>query len=125
MASFTLLVGAAPEQTNDHYAAWAFSQAVLFAGHELHLFFHQDAVRAADRRYDIPSDEWQVGQQWQTLLTEQGLQAVVCSAAAQRRGLLSTGNDDSTAAPLRSGFVIGGLGMLVEYTSVTDRLIQF
>lgn len=122
MANFTLVIGAAPEQTNDHYAAWHFVQAALFAGHQVQLFFNQDGVRVADPHYDIPTDEWQSGVQWQRLLQQQQITATVCSAAAQRRGLLA---NTSTPPALRAGFVIGGLGALVEFTQDTDRLLQF
>jgi tRNA 2-thiouridine synthesizing protein D len=62
---------------------------VLAGGHEIaRLFFYQDGVHSASANIVAPQDELDVAGQWRTFISEHQLDAVVCIAAALRRGVL-------------------------------------
>lgn len=126
MSQLTIVINSPPEQTNAHFNAIAFCKAALLQGHEINLvFFFQDAVRIADRRLDLPADEWDPQQQWQQLAQEHCLSLQICSAASQRRGLGGADSlEEAEAALLATGFKIGGLGVLVKATALSDRVVQ-
>ncbi|VVP68487.1 Putative sulfurtransferase DsrE [Pseudomonas fluorescens] len=109
--------------------ALRFAQAALAGGHEIaRLFFYQDGVHSASANVVAPQDETDIAAQWRDFVTEQQLDAVVCIAAALRRGVL---NDDEAnryqrpAANLPGPWELSGLGQLHEATQLADRLVCF
>jgi len=76
----------------------------------------------------VPRDEFDLPAAWQTLLRDYRINAVVCVAAAVRRGILDADEaarldiDSPTLAP---GFVLGGLGELIEACEQADRVVTF
>lgn len=125
---FTLILSAAPHDPATRRAL-CFAQALLAAGHSIaRVFFYQDAVQIASRLIVCPQDEQDVAARWQALVRDQQLDAVVCIAAALRRGVLDApeaaryGRD---ADNLAEGFVLSGLGQLHEALQGSDRLLHF
>lgn len=109
--------------------ALRFAQAVLDGGHEIvRLFFYQDGVHSASSNVVAPQDELDCAAQWRTFVSDNGLDAVVCIAAALRRGVL---NDEEArryerqAANLEQPWELSGLGQLHEAVQLADRLICF
>lgn len=125
---FTLMLSAAPHDPATRRAL-RFAQALLAAGHHIaRVFFYQDAVQIASRLIVCPQDEQDMAAGWQALVREHRLDAVVCIAAALRRGVLDApeaaryGRD---ADNLADGFVLSGLGQLHEALQGSDRLVHF
>ncbi|HCN45905.1 MAG TPA: sulfurtransferase complex subunit TusD, partial [Pseudomonas sp.] len=70
--------------------ALLFAQAALAGGHEIvRLFFYQDGVHSASANVVTPQDENDVPAQWREFVITHNLDAVVCIAAALRRGVLN------------------------------------
>ena len=101
---FTLLVNCGPEETAAYAHASGFCAALRQAGHNLvRVFFYGEGTLAArDHSH------------WLTITTPE-TERVLCSASAEHYGI--------TKAP--EGFVIGGLGSLIEAGLDSERVIQF
>lgn len=109
--------------------ALRFAQAALAGGHEIvRLFFYQDGVHSAASNLVTAQDELDVSAQWRHFVREHGLDAVVCIAAALRRGVLNKEEAqryERPAANLEAPWELSGLGQLHEATQIADRLICF
>ncbi|WP_369990916.1 sulfurtransferase complex subunit TusD [Pseudomonas xanthosomatis] len=106
-----------------------FAKAVLDGGHDIaRLFFYQDGVHSASANVVTPQDELDVAAQWREFVNQHRLDAVVCIAAALRRGVL---NDEEAkryqrpAVNLPIPWELSGLGQLHEAAQVADRLVCF
>lgn len=125
---FALLISC-PAQSAAMRRALCFARAVLAQGHQIsQLFFYQDAVQVASALQVLPQDEPNPGLQWQQLIEQNQLDAVVCIAAALRRGVLDAGEAERYqrgAGNLLPGFVLSGLGQLHEAAQQADRLVHF
>src|SRR5690606_35161047 len=72
-------------------SALEFARAVLAGGHQIsRLFFYRDAVQLASQLRVTPQDEMDITAEWQQFIHSNQLDAVVCIAAALRRGVLNT-----------------------------------
>lgn len=109
--------------------ALRFAEAALVAGHEIvRLFFYQDGVHSASGNTVAPQDELDLPAQWRELVNTHDLDAVVCIAAALRRGVLDAGEAkryQRGAVNLSTPWVLSGLGQLHEAAQEADRLICF
>ena len=106
-----------------------FAQAAVDAGHEISpLFLYQDGIHNASSSRVTAQDELNLSEQWSAFIREQRLDAVVCIAAALRRGLL---DDDEArrygraSANLSPDWTLAGLGLLHEALQEADRLLCF
>lgn len=106
-----------------------FAQAVLAAGHEIvRIFFYQDGVLTASDNIVVAQDQQNIAKQWQTFITENQLDAVICIAAALRRGILDPAEAQRyqrDAVNLASGYELSGLGQLHDALQQADRFISF
>ncbi len=76
----------------------------------------------------VAQDEVDIAAQWRSWVQAQGLDGVVCIAAALRRGVLNPEEAQRyqrPAANLGSGWELSGLGQLHEATQLADRLVCF
>lgn len=109
--------------------ALRFAEAVLAGGHEIaRLFFYQDGVHSASANVVAPQDELDVAGQWRTFIQTHQLDAVVCIAAALRRGVLDEAEANRYQRPavnLPKPWELSGLGQLHEAAQVADRLVCF
>ncbi|WP_416425209.1 sulfurtransferase complex subunit TusD [Pseudomonas sp. App30] len=109
--------------------ALRFAEAALAGGHEIvRLFFYQDGVHSASGNVVAPQDEPDVAAQWRAFITERQLDAVVCIAAALRRGVLNEAEAkrwNRPAANLPAPWDLSGLGQLHEAAQLADRLVTF
>ncbi|MDD1507618.1 sulfurtransferase complex subunit TusD [Pseudomonas sp. CNPSo 3701] len=109
--------------------ALRFAEAALQSGHEIsRLFFYADGVYSASGNIVSPQDETDVARQWRELVASNGLDGVVCIAAALRRGVLDEQEArryEREAANLPAPWVLSGLGQLHEAAQEADRLICF
>lgn len=126
---FGILVNEGPYQQQAADSAYQFARAVLAAGHELHrVFFYHDGVNNGTRLTTPPQDDRHVVDRWSQLAADHGVDLVVCVAAAQRRGVVDSGEakrHGKDADNLAPGFRISGLGQLVETAMEADRMVTF
>ena len=129
MSSFCLLIQGAPYTSQASLTALNFARTALQQGHLVsRLFFFQDGVHNASSLVVPPRDELHLPHAWQTLIAEHNLDAIVCSASALKRGILSTEEADRLelgTSNLLPGFTVSGLGQLVDGYLQADRLLNF
>ncbi|MGQ9425291.1 sulfurtransferase complex subunit TusD [Gilvimarinus sp. F26214L] len=123
---FSLAVYASPFATDSARTALHFAQAVLDGGDELYriFFFSEGVLNGVAAAEDGTSKADLLRREWQALVEHAKLDAVVCVNSAQKR---SIGIDTETDGrlPLASGFVVGGLGQLIDARVNSDRFITF
>ncbi len=109
--------------------ALLFAQAAVAGGHEIvRLFFYQDGVHSASANIVTPQDETDIAAQWREFISSRQLDAVVCIAAALRRGVLDeaeAGRYQRPAVNLPAPWELSGLGQLHEAAQTADRLVCF
>lgn len=129
MARFALHITAAPLTSGAHFSALRFARAALADGHQLHsIFFSQEAVSLANRYACPPQDEADLRQAWLQLAQQAGCELQVCIAGALRRGILDqreASRHGLQGASLADGFVLTGLGQLVDAMQQADRTLTF
>lgn len=127
--TFTLIVLGAPYACAGSQTALHYARALLQAGHRIHrVFFYAEGVHNATTLAAPPQDEIDLPAEWQALIHEQSLDAVVCIAAGLRRGVLNATEAERyqrPAANLAESVDLSGLGQLVEATAQSDRVITF
>lgn len=119
----------APGHAPSSRRALRFAQAALAGGHEItRLFFYQDGVHSAASNPVSPQDEPDLPREWREFVQNHQLDAVVCIAAALRRGVLNREEAErhgKPAANLDAPWELSGLGQLHEAAQMADRLISF
>ena len=119
----------APAHAPSSRRALRFAQAALDGGHEIvRLFFYQDGVHSASGNVVSPQDELDLPREWREFVQQHQLDAVVCIAAALRRGVLNAEEAQrygKPAANLEAPWELSGLGQLHEAAQLADRLISF
>ncbi|AMR67264.1 sulfurtransferase complex subunit TusD [Aquipseudomonas alcaligenes] len=119
----------APAHAPSSRRALRLAQAVLDGGHEIvRLFFYQDGVHSASGNVVSPQDELDLPREWREFVQQHQLDAVVCIAAALRRGVLNAEEAQrygKPAANLEAPWELSGLGQLHEAAQLADRLISF
>ena len=97
--------------------------------HEIvRLFFYQDGVHSASANVVSGQDEFDLPAAWRELVERNGLDAVVCIAAALRRGVLNAEEAERYGRPganLGAPWELSGLGQLHEAAQSADRLVCF
>lgn len=110
-------------------SALEFARAVLASGHQIsRLFFYRDAVQLASQLNVLPQDEHDISAEWRQFIQQNQLDAVVCIAAALRRGVLDEAEAkrwDRPAANTASPWVLSGLGQWVDALQSADRAVTF
>ena len=110
-------------------SALQFSRAVLEAGHNIsRLFFYRDAVLIASHLGVQPQDESDISVEWRHFIQDNQLDAVVCIAAALRRGVLDEAEAsrwDRPSSNVAAPWVLSGLGQWVDSLQTADRAVTF
>lgn len=115
---FGILVLEGPYQHQASDSAYNFIQAALKKGHEIAgVFLYHDGVNNVNNLMDPPADDRHISNRWSELGEKNGIDIVVCIAAAKRRGIAESN--------LAKGARISGLGQLNELALNADRLITF
>lgn len=125
---FTLMVNSSPFRSQGVYSAYCFANAALAQGHAvIRVFFYGDGVYIAMAHTSQPADEPQLIQLWYDLAQNNGVDLVLCSAAAERRGVLGAKEDDAVdfSSNVAPGFRIAGLGLWMDACLAADRVIVF
>lgn len=126
---FTLVVHTAPYSADGSYSALQFARALLESGNSIYrLFFYRDGVHNATTLGVAPQDELDLPAAWRELIERHQLDAVVCIAAALKRGVLDASEARRYERPshnLAIGFELSGLGQLLDAAVHSDRVITF
>lgn len=126
---FTLLIQSAPIDSQSSATALRFARALLAKGHEIErIFFYRSGVQSANRLALAPQDETNLPLEWQSFISEHQLDAVVCIAAAIRRGIVNaaeTARYGVEGANLIEAAELSGLGQLVAACAASDRVVTF
>lgn len=129
MSTFSIIVQGAPYSSQAALSALNFSKAALDSGHNIYrLFFYQDGVHNASALIVPSQDEIHLPKAWQKLIADFKLDAVVCIASALKRGIVDAGEADRyelVASNILAGFTIGGLGLWLDATLNSDRILNF
>ena len=113
---FDLLVQGAPLSTGAPERALRFARAAVDNRHQIgRIFFYGEAVTVANR---FATDDFGTRDRLAQLASEAKFELAVCVTAAARRGILPSES-------LANGFVIVGLGQLIEAIEESDRLVSF
>ena len=124
-----LAIYGGPDNSQAPQTALNFAKAALLEGHEIsRIFFYQDGVHTASTFSTPPQDEQPLTAQWQALIKHHKIEAIVCVAAALRRGIIdaeAAGRYSLSGHNLNDAFALSGLGELIETTQTTARLITF
>jgi tRNA 2-thiouridine synthesizing protein D len=110
--------------------ALRFCEAALAGSHEIvRLFFYQDGVYNASGAIVTSQDETNLGHEWTRFIESHSLDAVVCIAAALKRGALDETEARRYQRPgggvVSVPWALSGLGQLHEAAQQADRLITF
>jgi tRNA 2-thiouridine synthesizing protein D len=126
---YSLAIYGAPYSSQAPQTALLFAQALLDAGHSIaRVFFYMDGVHNATGISSPPQNEQNIPADWAALISQHGIDAVVCIAAALRRGVIDKAESERYEKPahnLSEPFGLSGLGQLVEAGIDSDRLITF
>ena len=75
-----------------------------------------------------PQDECDLAQRWRAFIQDNQLDAVVCIAAALRRGVLNEAEADRWERPVANTsepWALSGLGQWVDALQTADRAVTF
>ena len=126
---FALAVYGAPANSQAPQSALHFARAIVSQGHEIaRLFFYQDGVNTTTAIAQPPQDESNLPEEWQKFVQAHNLDAVVCIAAALRRGVVDQNEAvryDLPGYNLRDVYELSGLGQLLDGALMADRFITF
>lgn len=118
---YALAIYAGPSTPEDCATALQFAEALVDKGHTIYrLFFFSDGVLNA-----VPGPGAPLFDRWRALITSHQLDAVVCVTSARHRGIEAAPVEAGSALAIGEGFVIGGLGQLIDAAVHSDRLITF
>lgn len=110
-------------------SALEFARAVLASGHRIsRLFFYRDAVQLASQLRVTPQDELDITAEWQQFIQTNQLDAVVCIAAALRRGVLNEAEAQRWSRPVANTdapWELSGLGQWIDALQTADRAVTF
>lgn len=126
---FSLLVLGSPYAGQSAETAWQYARAVVEQGHELYrVFFYHEAVYQGNALGVPHQDEVNHAQRWTELAADSGSELVLCVASALKRGVLDqreAERHEKSASSAHPGFVISGLGQLIDAHAHCDRLVTF
>lgn len=113
----TVLILDGPYNHQASDTAYHTIQAALGKGHEIRgIFFYHDGVYNVSNKTQPPQDDRHIPNRWAEL-GAQGIDVVVCIAAAKRRGIV-----DELLVPNTR---ISGLGQFAKMVIESDRLVVF
>lgn len=118
MSQFILTVHSDVFASQTSRSAYKFAQTLLMQSHELlGIFFYQQGVLHANASNQLAEDELNTQQLFIQLSQEYNVRLMVCSTAAEQRGI----NSDNLA----EGFQLAGLAEFAALTGKADRMVQF
>ncbi|MCR9279081.1 MAG: sulfurtransferase complex subunit TusD [Pseudomonadaceae bacterium] len=127
MARFAIAVHGGPYESQAPISALRFATTAMSAGHEIaRVFFYHDGVLNALMRETL-QDEANPTSLWQKFASDTGVELTVCIAAALKRGIFDEREAKryGTQISMADGFVLAGVGQMVDAAITSDRTITF
>ncbi len=129
MSQFIIFITANAD-SQDSFNAYQLAKSLLEQNSEQlkTVFFYGNAVHIANQLRTPPSDEFDLTAAWQSLAEDYKVKLIICSAAAQRRGVLNKSEAQyhgHSQYNLATGFHIGGLAEYVTLQADCDKVVQF
>jgi len=128
MVTFAVIVRGNPLAGQSAWNALRFCETVISAGHTVvRVFFHGDGVEFANANRLFPKDESDLILRWRQLHDSAGITPIVCVTSALKRGLLDAreAKRSSKLETLAPFMEIGGLGQLIEATTLASKVVCF
>lgn len=126
---FTIAVHGAPYASQSNHHALEFCRACIAADHQIErVFFYHEGVYVALGSQVPPQEESDPTQAWQLLAQNHNFELAVCIANGLKRGVINASEAnryDIDAATLAHGFVLVGLGQLIDAIAASDRYVEF
>ena len=126
---YTLIIQSSPSEHQGSDTGLRFARSLLKQNHEIvRLFFYSTGVYSANDAAVAPQDEQNLTSDWQALIQEFNLDAVVCIAAAVRRGVITHRESQrygKTHNTLSDSTELSGLGQLISASIESDRVLTF
>jgi tRNA 2-thiouridine synthesizing protein D len=123
------LIVLSPPSTGVPKTALNVTRALLQRGHKvMRVFFLDEGVSCGLGTAVEAQDELDQLTQWTELACEHSVELVLCVSSALRRGVLDSSEaqrHEKSSATISDAFTIGGLGLLVEASASSDRLLTF
>lgn len=112
---YAIQINASPWDSTWPLHACQFIKALVGSGHQVvRVFFYHEGVHNA---FAQPEHSHTPLPDWYSLAADDAIELIYCSAAAERRGLLSSAH--------QPGFQAGGLGIWVDGLLQADRSLVF
>ncbi|UDG81576.1 Sulfurtransferase TusD [Candidatus Profftia lariciata] len=129
MLSYTLLVNGPAYGTQAASSAYQFAQAIIMNGYRLiSIFFYREGVTNANKLIFPINNEFNLVCAWYSFAKKHDIKLYVCIIASLRRGIISYNKDTNislTHDNIHDGFILSGLGLLMEAMLNSDRFLQF
>lgn len=112
---FTVVITGSPTNSQACHSALQFCLSAISLGHSIYRVFILDHAAGLAHKH---TRETQLQNDWQQIQQKHNLDIVVCVNSARGQYI----HDDNLLA---TGFVISGMGQLIDATANSDRLITF
>lgn len=126
---YSLLIQSSPDNLSITTCALEFANTLLQRQHSIHrLFFYGEGVLLGTRGAVPPQDEPDIYRAWREFIEQHHIDAVVCIAAALKRGVLNRAESKRhppAVATLAEAYELSGLGQLIDAAVHSDKLITF
>lgn len=126
---FTLVLLTGPNNYQSSHTAIEFARAAIKKGHQIYrVFFAAEGVLHGSLLNTPPQDEVNLAHEWQQLIEQHNIDAVVCVSASLKQGILNPQESQRYQKPshnLSDAMTLSGLGQLIDATVNCDRVITF
>jgi tRNA 2-thiouridine synthesizing protein D len=127
--SIAIMILGSATGNNSSHTALHFSEAVLAKGYRIErlFFYHEAAVIGSDLSISA-QDEQNLPSDWQALISEYQLDAVVCIASGLKRGIINASEAkryNKSQHSLHHALELSGLGQWIDAVNHADKYIVF
>lgn len=126
---YSIAIYTSPWSSQASETAYQFACAAINLQHEIYrIFFYMDGVQNTTTLAVAPQDEIDIPARWSKFINEHNIDAVVCVAAALKRGILDQTEAKRYEKPshnMNHNYELSGLGQLVDAAMESDRFISF
>lgn len=126
---FSLLIQTSPQNLAIASTALEFAKALVRRQNKIYrIFFYGDGVELASIAPMHPQDEPDIQAAWRAFIAEHKIDAVVCIAAALKRGIVNDTESrryQKNLVTLANEYDLSGLGQLIDATVASDKIITF
>ncbi len=127
--SIAIMILGSPTANSSSHTALNFAKTVIASGHRIErLFFYHEAASIGSELGISAQDEQNLPASWQTFITENHIEAVICIASGLKRGIINAVEAkryDKSQHNLHTCFELSGLGQWIDAVNNADKYIVF